>query len=100
MVAAIDFGSTFSRCAFSFHYQFERDPFKISSPSWLSDHRGLDTSSKTPTILLLDKEENFVDFGYDAEKAYAELSEDGAHEDYFYFYQFKMLLYDQIKTNV
>lgn len=99
MVAAIDFGSTFSGCAFSLIHELESDPLRVNAPSWLSNNTKSNLF-KTPTILLLNKEGNFVGFGSDAETAYAELSEDGAQEDYFYFYQFKMLLYDQIRKNV
>lgn len=57
-------------------------------------------SSKTPTTVLLDKDENLVDFGFGAETAYAELSENEEHEEYYYFQRFKMMLYDKVRTSV
>ena len=34
LVAAIDFGTTYSGWAFSFKHEFERDPTKISAKNW------------------------------------------------------------------
>lgn len=35
LVAAIDFGTTFSGWAFSFKHEFEKDPLKMSAKQWL-----------------------------------------------------------------
>ena len=35
MVAAIDFGTTYSGWAFSFKHDFERDPINVSAKTWL-----------------------------------------------------------------
>ena len=98
-VAAIDFGTTFSGYAFGWREELEENPTKTSAPVWQAADGGL-ISSKTPTTVLLDKDEQLVDFGFDAETAYAELSENEEHEDYFYFRRFKMMLYDKVRKSV
>lgn len=35
IVAAIDFGTTFSGYAFSFRHDFETDPYKIQANNWI-----------------------------------------------------------------
>jgi hypothetical protein len=42
---------------------------------------------------LLDKEQKFVAFGYDAENQYADLVMDKKHDDYYFFHLFKMKLH-------
>lgn len=95
VVAAIDFGTTFSGYAFSFKDDFEKDPLKIiSNQAWNSGgsaHCLL--SLKTPTCLLLDEDQNMVAFGYEAENEYAELVSMDEHHGYYYFTRFKMCLY-------
>lgn len=98
-LAAIDFGTTFSGYAFAARGELQDDLSKIYVPHWRSSDGSL-ISYKTPTTVLLDKDEKLVDFGFDAETTYAELSENGEHEDYFYFRRFKMMLYDQVRTKV
>lgn len=42
LTAAIDFGTTFSGYAFSFKYDYKRDPPKISTnQNWVAGSRGL-----------------------------------------------------------
>jgi len=43
---------------------------------------------------LLNKEKQFVDFGFDAENKYADLVMDGEQDDYYFFYRFTMSLYN------
>lgn len=90
LVAALDFGTTFSGYAFSFIHEFKTDPLKISQNIW--NTVGL-SSYKTPTCLLLDKDKQFVAFGFDAETIYANEVLDGKKEEYYYFYRFKMNLH-------
>lgn len=94
LVAAIDFGTTFSGYAFSFRTDYENDPMKISiNQQWTAGSRSL-ISLKAPTVVLLDKDKNFFAFGYDAEDKYSELALDEEHHDYYYFRRFKMLLHE------
>ncbi|XP_053400020.1 heat shock 70 kDa protein 12A-like [Mercenaria mercenaria] len=102
VVAAIDFGTTYSGYAFSFANEFKDDPTKVyAQTKWVAGSGAL-MSLKTPTILLLNKDKTFNAFGYEAENAYTELAEDGEHEDYYYFRRFKMMLYNStgLKRNI
>ncbi|XP_060065858.1 heat shock 70 kDa protein 12A-like isoform X1 [Ylistrum balloti] len=92
LVAAIDFGTTYSGYAFSFRHDFENDPLKISASTWNAGSRAL-VSLKAPTTVLLDKNEKFHSFGYEAEDHYSQLAEDNDHLDWYYFRRFKMMLY-------
>ena len=94
LVAAIDFGTTFSGYAFSFKTDYENDPMKISvNQQWTAGSRSL-ISLKAPTVVLLDKSKHFLAFGYDAEDKYSELALDDLHHGYYYFRRFKMLLHE------
>lgn len=93
VVAAIDFGTTYSGYAFSFNHDYENEPTKVAAnTSWVAGTAGL-MSLKTPTILLLDNSKKFVAFGYEAEEKYADLAAENLHKKYYYFRRFKMLLH-------
>jgi hypothetical protein len=90
IVAAIDFGTTFSGYAYSLRHDFERDPLHITvNQGWNS---GSIISLKAPTTVLLKPDKTFHSFGYEAEKKYADLAENENHENWYYFRQFKMRL--------
>ncbi|XP_076081761.1 heat shock 70 kDa protein 12A-like isoform X1 [Mytilus galloprovincialis] len=94
MVAALDFGTTYSGYSFSMRDEFVKDPLKIqANPVWKAGSRQF-MSMKTPTCLLLDGKREFVAFGYDAENQWADLLLDGEHEEYYYFERFKMNLHN------
>ena len=64
VVAAIDFGTSFSGYAFSFKSWFEKDPTHIVTNSiWVSGQTNL-FSLKTPTCVLLKPDKLFHSFGY------------------------------------
>ena len=95
IVAAIDFGTTYSGFAFSLKHDFKKDPLQhIITNTW---DVGLLKSEKAPTYALFDGEENFHSFGYEAEEKYGELAldEDEDLDDWYYFERFKMKLFDQ-----
>ena len=99
MVAAIDFGTTYSGYAFSTISNFKLDPLKIhANQAWNAGGRQL-MSLKTPTCLLLDGRKQIVSFGYEAENDYAELALDEKHHDHYYFSRFKMRLYNDKGIN-
>lgn len=91
VVAAIDFGSTYSGYAFSFRDDFQTNPLKIHTNHWSSVQSG-GVSNKAPTAVLLKPDQTFHSFGYDAEDKYAELSEAEEHKEWYYFSRFKMKL--------
>ncbi|XP_061183692.1 heat shock 70 kDa protein 12A-like isoform X2 [Saccostrea echinata] len=92
LVAAIDFGTTFSGYAFSFRHEFDQDPLKINACNWIAGNQAL-VSHKTPSVVLLKPDKTFHSFGYDAENKYATLAEDNEHEGWLYFKRFKMTLH-------
>ncbi|XP_045176606.1 heat shock 70 kDa protein 12A-like [Mercenaria mercenaria] len=91
IVAAIDFGTTFSGYAFSFGHDFHNDPLKIQTNHWIG---GGHISLKAPTTVLFTPQKIFHSFGYDAEDKYMDLAEDENHKEWFYFRRFKMLLHE------
>ncbi|XP_045204912.2 heat shock 70 kDa protein 12A-like [Mercenaria mercenaria] len=92
LVAAIDFGTTYSGYAFQMRNHFESDPLqKIIANNWSSSSAQI--SHKTPSCILFDKDQQFHSFGYDAEQKYNDLAADGEHWSWYFFKRFKMLLY-------
>ena len=83
-VAAIDFGTTYSGYAFSSKAEW----VKVRTPKWAGNMM----SFKAPTAVLLNSDQSFHSFGYEAETKYIELAGDKEHTDYFYFHRFKMTL--------
>jgi hypothetical protein len=86
LVAAIDFGTTYSGYAFS--WKTKQQSFFTStykSPEKLSE--------KEPTVLLMNKSEQMIAFGQDAVQTYRGICEEGMQNDYFYFSHFKMALH-------
>ncbi|KAH3729985.1 hypothetical protein DPMN_055964 [Dreissena polymorpha] len=82
--AAIDFGTTFSGYAWAMKHDFEAHPPKISTlTNWIGG--GNLISSKTSTVLLLDRKQEFVAFGFEAKDKYSELAADEQHKDHYYF---------------
>uniref|UniRef100_K1RRW5 Heat shock 70 kDa protein 12B n=1 Tax=Magallana gigas TaxID=29159 RepID=K1RRW5_MAGGI len=94
LVAAIDFGTTFSGYAFSLLHEYKKDPLKISTATWTAGSGGL-VSLKTSTCVLFDSKQTFHSFGYEAEEKYSNLALDEKHLDWFYFSRFKMILYNK-----
>uniref|UniRef100_K1PQR6 Heat shock 70 kDa protein 12A n=1 Tax=Magallana gigas TaxID=29159 RepID=K1PQR6_MAGGI len=91
MIAAIDFGTTYSGYAFGFKSELDEDPTQVSCFQWHGT--GGIMSLKFPTTVLLNEKEELLAFGYEAEEMYS----GEEHLDYFYFHRFKMMLYDQIR---
>lgn len=94
IVVAIDIGTTFSSCSFSYLYEYEKNPLNVSSLIWTTGYDNT-ISTRTQTSILFDSEENFDSFGYEAEKRYLELTEDGEHHDWHYFRRFKQMLLNE-----
>jgi len=90
LVAAIDFGTAYSGYALS----FKSNPMKIqTNQGWNAGSKML-ISHKTPTCVLLNPQQQFDSFGYDAENKYANLLEDGKHQGWMFFRRFKMILHN------
>ncbi|WAR26404.1 HS12B-like protein, partial [Mya arenaria] len=91
LVAAIDFGTTYSSWAFSFRFDYDSDPTKVSAKQWQGHE-----STKGPTCVLIKPDgKTLHSFGFDAEAKYAELIEEDENKDWFFFRRFKMMLWKQ-----
>ncbi|KAL3879884.1 hypothetical protein ACJMK2_032160 [Sinanodonta woodiana] len=96
LVAAIDFGTTYSGWAFSFKHEYDTDPTKIAARQW---YGGQMTSMKAPTTVLIQPDaKTFDSFGYEAETKYSELvsQDNNEHKRWYYFRRFKMLLHGKM----
>ena len=87
-MAAIDFGTTYSGYAFSSTNEWS----KVLTSNWTG---GKVITLKTPTAILLDSEQKFLAFGYEAEDMYMDLARDEEHEDHYFFHRFKMILHSE-----
>lgn len=91
VVAAIDFGTTYSGYAFS----FTRDQDSIHMMrKWEGGDPGV-SNQKTPTTLLLKPNGEFHSFGFGARDYYHDLEEQEARK-WFYFEKFKMNLHSSV----
>lgn len=100
MVAAIDFGTTFSGYAFAIRNDYKVDPTRVNGSVWQTGSQpGL--SLKTPTCVLFDPDQHFVAFGGEAEDRYTEIANEDEQNDnseltrWYFFRRFKMQLYDK-----
>ena len=97
IVAAIDFGTTYSGYAFAFthdHIDMDGNSDKIFASNW-ENEGGSGLYQKTPTCLLLDPDANFHSFGSAAMDKYSSLTDDNKHHDWYFFWQFKMVLHQK-----
>ncbi|CAG2195702.1 unnamed protein product [Mytilus edulis] len=96
VVTAIDLGTTFSGYAFSFRSEFQKDPLKISTNSWISEGVFND-EMKAPSILLLNPDQSFNSFGYRAQNNYKQLLlvDPEKAVKYYYVQDFKMQLHNR-----
>ncbi|XP_048777505.2 heat shock 70 kDa protein 12A-like isoform X2 [Ostrea edulis] len=86
VIAAIDFGTTYSGYAFAMN----SSDTKIQLPTWAGSET---MTNKAPTAVLFKPDKSFFKFGHDA-ITYMEDNPDGEDLDFFYFFHdFKMLLY-------
>lgn len=97
MVAAIDFGTTYTGFGYSMRNTYQSEPLRIWTKHWSSSGGGPAlVSEKTPTVLLLNPDKTFHSFGYDAEDKYSDLAQEDQHIGWYYFKHFKMTLYHEV----
>ncbi|XP_060591792.1 heat shock 70 kDa protein 12A-like [Ruditapes philippinarum] len=94
LVAAIDFGTTYSGYAFSFRHEYDTNPSKMHANEWRNVAQG-NMNAKTPTCLLLQPDMKLHSFGNEAKTKYASLCEENAHRTWFFFWEFKMTLHHE-----
>ena len=89
LVTAIDFGTTYSGYVFC---------FKAYREKILTGNQGyMQEDERVPTIVLLNPDQTFNSFGYEARETYSKLGEEKAN--YFYFEHFKMAMYKNMKSS-
>ena len=89
-MVAIDFGTRFSGFALAFNNKVGEKSNHMNK-EWGSD-QGYSTM-KTPTCLLLNPDQSFNSFGYEAKDIFAESEEEEARHN-FYLDSFKMILHN------
>ncbi|KAK3601031.1 hypothetical protein CHS0354_029251 [Potamilus streckersoni] len=92
LVIAIDFGTTYSGYGYQFLDEYRSNPMKISFPQAFNGGTHNLLSLKTSTCILINKNRECEDFGYEAEERYEELCLLKKHEQFFFFKHFKMKL--------
>ncbi|KAK3102458.1 hypothetical protein FSP39_011510 [Pinctada imbricata] len=94
LVAAIDFGTTYSGYAFSTRHQFATERERIFAFQWASSVGRL-ISPKTPTCALFKPDKSLDSCGFRAEERYAELASDNSHRNWYFFKRIKMKMYQK-----
>lgn len=93
-MVAIDIGTSSSGYAISVYDEYKRDPLQISTFSWKSKTDGFQ-HFKTLSAVLMNPDGEVQSIGYDAEYHYINILSDHERQEWFYFQNFKMRLYDQ-----
>ncbi|XP_060578570.1 heat shock 70 kDa protein 12A-like [Ruditapes philippinarum] len=89
LVTAIDFGTTYSGSVFCFKGYKNR--ILAGTQGFYQD------DERIPTVILLNPDQTFNSFGYEAQDTYSKLKEEKAQ--YFYFEHFKMALYKNMESS-
>lgn len=95
IVAAIDFGTTYSGYAYCSKSDFKRSPPVIKTSAWKSGTGTCDKFMKTPTVVLFDQNGKFDSFGFEAEKKYLKLALRNQQDPWYFFKRFKMRLHQR-----
>lgn len=105
-VAAFDIGATHSESAFSLQYEWSK--VRVNAPKNFDYFM----SRKTPMTLLLNPDQSFCAFGYEAENIYTKMTEKDLQSDdeaenvkkekcgdYYYFQNLTMMLHEKDKLH-
>jgi len=95
-VVAIDFGTTYSGFAFSFHDKRGEGGIHMNR-EWGNDEGR--STLKAPSSILLRPNKEFDSFGYEADDKYVHFR-DGEEKEYYYLKHFKMELHKSKVTNI
>jgi hypothetical protein len=91
LCVAMDIGTTYS--SFAYSPRHDQTNIQVKNPAWGASLGA--GNAKNPTVVLVDAQNNFVDFGYDARRKFGELQADGAsNKKHFVYERFKMKLYE------
>ncbi|XP_071124508.1 heat shock 70 kDa protein 12A-like [Mytilus edulis] len=94
IVAAIDFGTTYSGYAFCTRDDYSKNPDdpKMGVREW---SEGSYKTTKAPTCVLFTPEQKFDSFGYDAMSKFRTNSDKKDYSKWYYFEHFKMMLFKE-----
>lgn len=94
IVAAIDFGTALSGCAYSTRKNYNDDKLSINCEQYWNKADSMNQDIvKTASCILLHRTHGLIAFGFDAEFKYAQLKFSNEDGKYLFFHYFKMSLY-------
>lgn len=93
LVAAIDIGTSYFGYAFSTVDAYRADHLNITCNQSFKSGRNHKLSSKFPSCILMNKNNELVFTGYEAENEYEVIIEDGKEDDFLFFEQFTSTLH-------
>ncbi|KAL4234288.1 hypothetical protein ACF0H5_005939 [Mactra antiquata] len=93
MVVALDIGTSWSGYAYGYRRELEENMDNvIVNNQWSFGTKSSTATFKTPSHLLLNEKREFEAYGYEAERRYSELCQQGRHQRCFFFRRFKARL--------
>lgn len=92
IIVAFDIGTSYSGYAYSDKIEIATNTINLNE--W-SGNSTLDPKAKAPTTVLLNEDQTFDSFGYEAEERYAQRVEEKTHNKCYRFRNFKMKLYHE-----
>ncbi|XP_065930489.1 heat shock 70 kDa protein 12A [Magallana gigas] len=92
IIVAFDIGTSYSGYAYSDKKEIETNTINLNE--WTGNST-LDPKAKAPTTVLLNEDQTFDSFGYEAEERYAQRVEEKTHNKCYRFRNFKMKLYHE-----
>lgn len=96
IIVAFDIGTSYSGYAYSDKKEIETNTINLNE--WTGNST-LDPKAKAPTTVLLNEDQTFDSFGYEAEERYAQRVEEKTHNKCYRFRNFKMKLYHEKVNN-
>nr|XP_034304148.1 heat shock 70 kDa protein 12A-like [Crassostrea gigas] len=94
IIVAFDIGTSYSGYAYSDKIEIAKNTINLNE--WTGNST-LDPKAKAPTTVLLNEDQTFDSFGYEAEERYAQRVEEKTHNKCYRFRNFKMKLYHEKK---
>lgn len=94
IIVAFDIGTSYSGYAYSDKKEIATNTINLNE--WTSNST-LDPKAKSPTTVLLNGDQTFDSFGYEAEERYAQKVEEKTDNECYRFCNFKMKLYHEKK---
>lgn len=92
IIVAFDIGTSYSGYAYSDRKEIVTNTINLNE--WTGNST-LDPRAKAPTTVLLNGDQTFDSFGYEAEERYAQKVEEKTHNECYRFRNFKMKLYHE-----